>query len=112
MNLRQWFFPFGRESAEEGRFTHLRAEAILKTAEKLEQRILERFPDSGLLGVCKEFRQLAIRSEDLAHRLQRPIWPVRLAAMLAAALLVGIVMWALSQLVQHFHHVCNAAQAV
>lgn len=49
MNLFQWLFPFGSESAEEGRFTHLRAGAILKTAEKLEQRISERFP-IGIAG--------------------------------------------------------------
>lgn len=102
MNLLEWFFPFGRESADEGRFTSLRAEAILKTADKLEQRIAERFPDSGLLGVCKEFNQLAQRSQELAQRLQRPIWVVRLAAMAAAGLLLGLVVWALSQLVQHF----------
>jgi len=102
MNILQWIFPFGRETAEEGRFTILRAGAILKTTEKLKQRISERFPESGLLGVCKEFHQLAIRSEDLAQRLQGPIWPVRLAAMAAAILLVGIVIWALSHLIQHF----------
>jgi len=102
MNILQWIFPFGRETAEEGRFTILRAGAILKTTEKLKQRISERFPESGLFGVCKEFHQLAIRSEDLAQRLQGPIWPVRLAAMAAAILLVGIVIWALSHLIQHF----------
>lgn len=102
MDLLQWFFPFGRETNEEGRFTNLRAEAILKTTDKLVQRIAERFPESGLLGVCKEFNQLAIRSEDLARRLERPIWPVRLAAMTAVALLVVLVAWALSQLVTHF----------
>ncbi len=107
MNLFQWLFPFGSESAEEGRFTHLRAGAILKTAEKLEQRISERFPESGLLGVCMEFRQLAIRSEDLACRLQRPIWPVRLAAFVAAILLISVVIWALSQLLQHFNVEAN-----
>ncbi len=109
MNLFQWIFPFGRETADEGRFTSLRAEAILKTTGKLEQRIAERFPESGLFGVCREFHQLAIRSEDLAQRLQRPIWPVRLAAMAAATLLVGIVIWAFSQLVQHFKFDANGA---
>ncbi|MBC7774524.1 MAG: hypothetical protein H7246_03730 [Phycisphaerae bacterium] len=103
MNLLHWLFPFGTVSADEGRFTTLRAEAILKTTHKLEQRIAERFPDSGLLGVCKEFHQLAIRSQELAHRLQRPIWPVRMAAIMAATFLIGIVIWAFSQLVQHFH---------
>ncbi len=102
MNLLEWFFPFGRENAVEGRFTSLRAEAILKTTDKLEQRILERFPESGLLGVCQEFKQLAIRSEHLASRLQGPIWAVRVMAIATSILLLGLVVWALSQLLQHF----------
>lgn len=102
MNLLEWIFPFGRETAEEGRFTALRAEAILKTIGKLEHRIAERFPNSGLLGVCKEFHQLSVKSEVLARKLEQPIWPVRLAAIAATILLIGIVLWALSQVVQHF----------
>lgn len=102
MNLLNWLYPFGRETAEEGRYTLLRAEAILKTLERLEWRISERFPESGLLGVCQEFRQLATRSEELAKRLQGPIWPVRLAALLASVLLIWLVAWALGQLIRNF----------
>jgi len=102
MNLLNWLFPFGRDNAEEGRFTNLRAEAILKTLNRLEQRVFERFPESGLLGVCKEFNQLSVKSEELARRLQKPLWPVRLVAIATAALLVGLVTWALGQLVQNF----------
>lgn len=102
MNILHWLYPFGRETTEEGRFTLLRAEAILKTVERLEWRIAERFPESGLLGVCQEFRQLAIRSEEMAKKLEGPIWPVRLAALLASVLLVGLVSWALGQLIHNF----------
>lgn len=102
MNLLSWLFPFGRTKTEEGRFTTLRAVAILKTLDRLEQRISERFPDSGLLGVCQEFNQLSVKSEELARRLQQPIWPVRLAAIAAAGLLVGLVVWALGQLIHNF----------
>jgi hypothetical protein len=102
MNFLQWLFPFGRETAEEGRFTNLRSEAILKTINRLEQRIVERFPESGLAGVCKEFNHLSVKSEVLARRLQEPIWAVRLAAMAASLLLVALVAWALGQLVQNF----------
>ncbi|MFN0214840.1 MAG: hypothetical protein ACKVT2_11340 [Saprospiraceae bacterium] len=97
-----YLFPFLRENAEDGRFNNLRPEAILKTISRLEQRISERFPESGLLGVCKEFNQLSIKSETLAVRLQEPIWPVRLAAITASTLLIGLVAWALAQLVQNF----------
>ncbi|MBL7809473.1 MAG: hypothetical protein JNN28_16760 [Saprospiraceae bacterium] len=102
MNLLTWLYPFGRETAEEGRFTVLRAEAIMKTIERLELRITERFPESGLLGVCQEFKLVAVRSEELARKLEGPIWPVRLAAVLASTLLVGLVSWALGQLVHNF----------
>jgi len=102
MHLFDWLFPFGRDTAEEGRFTNLRAEAIQKTIHRLEQRISERFPDSGLLGVCKEFNQLSSRSMVLARQLQAPIWPVRLIALGASGLLVLLVVWALGQLVKNF----------
>jgi hypothetical protein len=102
MNLFWWLFPFGREQANEGRFTTLRADAILKTLDRLELRIAERFPESGLLSVCKEFNQLSVKSEALARRLQAPIWPVRIAAIGASFMLIGLVVWALGQLVRNF----------
>lgn len=102
MHILEWLFPFGRDSKEEGRFTNLRSEAILKTLNRLEHRIEERFPESGLLGVCKEFNALSVKSELLARRLQDPIWPVRVVAMAAAMLLIALVVWALGQLVQNF----------
>lgn len=102
MSFLHWMAPFGGDDGDNGRYTNLRSEAILKTIERLEQRISERFPESGLLGVCKEFRQLSIKSDQLAQRLKPPIWPVRLAAWVASILLVAIVVWALGQLVQHF----------
>ncbi len=102
MKLPLWLLPFGLESDTEGRFTTLRSDAILKTLERLEQRIAERFPESGLLGVCREFKQLSIRSEVLARQLQDPIWPVRLAAISASILLLALVAWALGQLMHNF----------
>ena len=107
MQLLEWLFPFPRENDDEGRFTTLRSEAILKTLERLELRISERFPESGLLGVCKEFNQVFIKSELLAKRLETPIWPVRLAAMAASVLLLGLVTWALGQLFQRFKFDAN-----
>jgi hypothetical protein len=102
MNILTWLFPFGRKAAAEGRFSRLRADAILKTIAQLELRIRERFPESGLLSVCREFHALSVRSEALALRLEKPIWPVRLTAFLAALLLLGLVFWALTRLVQNF----------
>jgi hypothetical protein len=102
MHLLDWLLPFGQKTEEEGRYTALRAEAILKTICTLEHRIEERFPDSGLLAVCREFYQLAVRSDVLAKRLEKPIWLVRLAALVASFLLVGLALWAIAQLVEQF----------
>ena len=102
MQFLSWLFPFREKGSPEGRYTQLNAGMILKTIERLEQRINVRFPDSGLERVCSEFRVLSYESESLARRLGPPIWPVRIAAWLAAVLLVGLVIWASGQMVQHF----------
>ncbi len=102
MQLFNWLSPFRQNKTLEGHYTHLKADLILKTIERLEQRINNRFPDSGLGRVCGEFRILSYESEALSRRLGPPIWPVRIVAWMAAVLLVGLVIWALVQLVQHF----------
>lgn len=103
MTFLTWLFPFRpNKTTGAGKFTQLNAALILKTIERLEARIGQRFPDSGLTRVCAEFRVLAHESENLARRLEAPIWPVRIAAYAAAALLAGLAAWALMQLGQFF----------
>lgn len=102
---RIWYdslFPFRQNSKLKGRFTALKPELLLETILKLENRIAERFPASGLLKVCREFYILASESEALARRLGPPIWPVRIAIYFAIVLLVGLVGWAMFQVVEHF----------
>jgi hypothetical protein len=86
----------------EYRYTALRADAILTTLEKLENRIGERFPDSGLWRVCREFRELAAHTESLALDLARPHWPLRLGAFAAAGLLVFVGLGMFIVLLQNF----------
>jgi hypothetical protein len=81
------------------RFTELRSGPLFGTIEKLEQRIADRFPDSGLLQVCLEFRRLAVECEALADRLSRPIWLVRVATWAAGALLVFVAIGAVKVLI-------------
>lgn len=102
MTFLDWLFPFGRKPTANGKYTQLKAALILKTIERLEMRIGDRFPESGLSRVCGEFRVLAQESEALARRLEPPIWPVRVTVFVAAGLLLGLVGWALAQLVGHF----------
>lgn len=96
------FFPFRHTSKLKGRFTALNPDMLLGTIRKLEDRIEERFPASGLLKVCREFYTLASESEALARQLGPPIWPVRIAIYFAIFLLVGLVSWAMLQVVEHF----------
>lgn len=102
MSFIKWLIPSHNDKPHQGRFTDLRADMILTTIERLENRIRNRFPESGLLKVCVEFRNLAEELRDLAQQLGPPIWPVRGFAFAAAFLLVGLTVWALGQLVGHF----------
>jgi hypothetical protein len=60
-------------------YSELQPGLIISTVERLEQRIGERFPDSGLSHVAGELRLLAMETERIAARLRRPIWPIRIA---------------------------------
>jgi hypothetical protein len=84
------------------RFTELRPEQLLRTIGRLAERIRERFPESGLLQVCEEFYRLAEQADDVAVRLQRPLWPVRIAAVAAAALLLFVAVGAVLVLAREF----------
>src|ERR671912_510146 len=69
------------------RYRRLDPRLIIATAGKLEQRVAERFPDSGLKRVAAE---LALLSEDLAasaKALEAPIWWVRI--LIGLAILAG-----------------------
>lgn len=98
-SLRSWL---GDGRPLPGQYTHLKPELILATIDKLEARIGERFPDSGLRKVCREVQLLARGADALSRELAHPIWAVRGTALLAGGLLVGLVLWALAQLSNHF----------
>jgi len=74
---------FGPEG--DTQFTQLHAEKILFTIGVLQNRIGERFPDSGLLKVCREFNLLAKSLDQKTKKLRDPIWPVRIASFIAVA---------------------------
>ena len=69
-------------------FTQLDAPKIVATLERLERRIVERFPESSLRRVaaeiCGNARQLVATAESLG----KPHWPQRIAAGLLIATLV------------------------
>ncbi len=92
----------GNKKKLEDRFSSLRANAILSTIEKLENRIDERFPDSGVGRVCTEFKHLAVETEKTALRLGNPLWPLRLATFAAAGLLLFVALGAMIVLFREF----------
>lgn len=60
---------------------------IIATAERLEQRIADRFPESGLRRVASELVSLSRDLAEAARALEAPIWWVR--AVVAAAFAAG-----------------------
>lgn len=70
----------------------LQPDRIVKTIQKLQQRIRERFPDSGLQKVCA---QLCVISENMQSRAEWIGRPVKWLRVLTWAICVLIVIFAL-----------------
>lgn len=68
--------------------SELDASRIVETIQRLERRVSERFPGSGLSAVCADLGALAARAHAELDSLRHPIWPLRL---LAAAGIVAII---------------------
>jgi hypothetical protein len=63
----------------------LRADEIVKTVARLEARISERFPESGLAKVAKDLLVSARATSANVERLARPYYGLRILAVLALA---------------------------
>ena len=81
-----------RRGAERfSRYRQLDEAQILSTIDRLQARIVERFPGSGLARLATEFRALAGEAVESVAFLQAPHWPIRLGAGLLIALLLAVV---------------------
>jgi len=69
-------------------YSELQPALIIETVQRLEQRIEERFPGSGLGRVAAELHRVAGETERVTQRLRRPIWPLRLATFAGVAALI------------------------
>jgi len=70
----------------------LRDDKLLETAEKVRQRIAERFPDSGLATVAAEIIQITRDAIGRAEAIRRPILWLRAAQVVLLAIAVaGVV---------------------
>ncbi len=81
------------------KFSTLDFEKIVGTSEKLEQRIADRFPRSGLAKVSTELTVMARETSARVDRIARPNWMLRiqvgLGVVLAAALLAILAAYAI-----------------
>jgi hypothetical protein len=82
-----------------GAYGELQPALIIETAARLEQRIGERFPGSGLSRVAGELTRLGEQTERIAQRLRRPIWPLRVATFAGVLALVLFALMLASQFV-------------
>jgi hypothetical protein len=69
----------------------LDAERIEETVAVLARRILERFPGSGLHGVCQHLHGVAAAARKRALQIRRPIYTVRIASGLVLAAILAVL---------------------
>jgi hypothetical protein len=77
-------------------YRRLNADMVASTAEKLADRVKERFPGAGLAGVADELATNARAAGRQAHGLTRPYYGLRLLVFLVVALGLAAQVWALS----------------
>jgi hypothetical protein len=73
------------------RYRSLDPQLIIETAERLERRVADRFPQSGLHGVALELTSLARDLSAAAKALEAPIWWLR--AVVALVVLAGFAVF-------------------
>jgi fumarate reductase subunit D len=73
------------------RYRTLDPKLIVETAERLEGRIADRFPEAGLRGVAAELVSLSRDLAKAAKALEAPIWWLR--GLIIAAFVVGVLVF-------------------
>ncbi|RUZ47786.1 hypothetical protein EN956_30080, partial [Mesorhizobium sp. M7A.F.Ca.CA.004.05.2.1] len=73
------------------RYRTLDPKLIVETAERLEERIADRFPEAGLRGVAAELVSLSRDLAKAAKVLEAPIWWLR--GLIVAAFVTGVLVF-------------------
>jgi hypothetical protein len=70
----------------------IRADKVIATAQKLSERVRERFPDAGLTRVADEILAVARETDQRAQLISRPNVPLRVGVVALLALGVAFVL--------------------
>jgi hypothetical protein len=92
--LQPWSSPRQRQSPTQG--LTLRDDFIIETVAKLQRRISERFPDSGLCTLCGELLDVARRASERSNEIARPIVWIRIAGYAVTVAMLILTVWYLS----------------
>ncbi len=76
------------EDALGARYGRLDAAEIIKTVERLSERIGERFPRAGLKSVCRRLLVIARQARERSEAIGRPLFWLRFGTLTVAAALV------------------------
>jgi hypothetical protein len=71
-------------------YNELKLELILNTLDRLQNRIAERFPDSGLSQVAQELHRVGEETGPVLERIRRPNRLLRAGIMIAVGLIVAL----------------------
>lgn len=80
------------------RFRSLQPDKVVETAERLERRIAERFPEVNLRQVAAELVVMAREAAERAQAIGRPNIPLRIVQCLLIGCCLGLVGWVVRQL--------------
>ena len=83
----------------ESSYSRLDSAPIRATIERLQDRIRERFPESGLHRVAAEMASTAQQNEAVLEELRRPIWWLRISGVLSLLAILGLAVWIVSSFV-------------
>ncbi|EMI41223.1 hypothetical protein [Rhodopirellula sp. SWK7] len=87
--------PFNKLHQRESRVSGLvlRDDCIIETIARLQRRISERFPDSGLCCLCGELLDVARRASERSSRIGQPIFMIRISGYALACASVILFLW-------------------
>ena len=85
-----------RASSSSASGMNLRDDFIIETIAKLQRRISERFPESGLCNLCGELLHVARSASERSQIIDRPILWIRVSGYAMAIALILLVVWVLA----------------